>query len=166
MRTLGGFREPLRYSHDYDLMLRLAELGGIEILPEVLGSYRFHTQNISTTRGALQGEYARIARECALRRAKGEPETLEQDVAAIVVPSETGGERRSRARVQYQFGEWKFRDGRVREARPYLLRAWRGEPFRPLGLGLLVASYTPESLRHRFAPMCRKIVAARYATWA
>jgi len=165
MRTLGGFREALRYSHDYDLMLRLAEQGGFEILPEVLGSYRFHIENISTSRGALQGEYARIARLCAERRARGVPERLEEEVAAIVVADSDSDRRRSLARVQYQFGEWKFRDGRVREARPYLLKAWRGEPFRPLCVGLLVAAYTPEPLRRLLAPVCRKVVAARYASW-
>ena len=165
MRALGGFREALRYSHDYDLMLRLAEQGGIEILPEVLGSYRFHAENISTSRGALQGEYARIARLCTARRARGEPERLDEEVAAISVPTDAGNERRARARVQYQFGEWKFRDGRIREARPYLRRAWRGEPFRPLCFGLLIASYTPAPLRRLLAPVCLKIVAARYASW-
>ena len=78
---------------------------------------------------------------------------------------DAGSRRRSAARVQYQFGEWKFRDGQVREARPHLLRAWQGEPFRPLCVGLLIASYTPAPVRRLFAPICKKIVATRYATW-
>ena len=113
----------------------------------------------------MQGEYARIARLCAARRAQGEPERLDEEVAAISVTDDEGSRRRAAARVHYQFGEWKFRDGRVREARPHLLRAWRGEPFRPLCVGLLVASYTPAPLRRLFAPVCRRIVAARYASW-
>ena len=76
-----------------------------------------------------------------------------------------GSRRRATARVHYQFGEWKFRDGRMREARPHLLRALRGEPFRPLCVGLLIASCTPAPVRRLFEPLCKKLVAARYATW-
>ncbi|MHC4954016.1 MAG: glycosyltransferase [Planctomycetota bacterium] len=169
MRELGGYREALRYSHDYDMVLRLAEVGGIEILPEVIGRYRFHTANVSSGRAFLQGSYARVARLCAERRARGEPERLEEEVAAIRAPDDAGAtpqsSRRAAARVQYQFGEWKFRDGRYKEARPHLLRAWRGEPFRPLCLGLLVASYSPAAVRRLFAPLCRRLVAARYPSW-
>lgn len=165
MQELGGFREPLRYAHDYDLVLRLADRGKIEILPEVLARYRFHTENITTRRGLLQGAYAGVARECARRRAAGEPEELEQQVAAISVPDDSGSNRRAAARVHYQIGEWMFLDGRVREARPWLWRAWKGEPFRPLCGGLLVASYTPAFLRKLVGPLFRRIAAARYASW-
>jgi glycosyltransferase involved in cell wall biosynthesis len=165
MKALGGFREPLRYAHDYDLILRLAEAGRIEILPEVLARYRFHTENITTRRGLLQGAYAGVARECARRRAAGEPELLEEQVAAIAVPDDGGSQRRAEARVHYQIGEWMFRDGRVREARPWLRRAWAGEPLRPLCSALLIASYTPAFLRRLVGPPFRRLAASRYASW-
>jgi len=165
LKELGGFREPLRYAHDYDLMLRLADAGGIEILPEVLAQYRFHTENITARRGLLQGAYAQVARECARRRAAGEPERLEEQIAAIAVPDDSGSNRRAEARVHYQIGEWMFRDGRVREARPWLWRAWKGEPFRPLCAGVLVASYTPAFLRRLVGPFFHRIAASRYASW-
>jgi len=165
MRDLGGFREPLRYAHDYDLILRLAEQGRIEILPEVIARYRFHTENITSRRGQLQGAYAEVARECARRRAAGEPEQLEEQIAAIAVPDDSGSNRRAQARVHYQIGEWMFRDGRVREARPWLWRAWKGEPLRPLCGALLVASYMPAFLRRLVGPFFRRIAASRYASW-
>ncbi|MEM8884114.1 MAG: glycosyltransferase [Planctomycetota bacterium] len=165
MHALDGYREVLRYSHDYDLMLRLAEQGRIEILPEVLGGYRCHTENISTGRSALQQEYGRIARVCAERRAAGEPERIEEEVAAIDVSDAKESPRLSDARVQYQFGEWKFRDGRVEESRRHFRRAWLGQPTRPLCWGLLIASYTPAPVRKLLAGPCRRLVAMRYATW-
>jgi len=165
LRRLGGYREALRYSHDYDMVLRVAEQGRVRVTPEPLGLYRFHAQNISTARCFLQGAYAGVVQECARRRARGEPEELERLLAGVRMPEGGAGAERARARVQYQIGEWKFRDGRVAEARPHLRAALRGEPFRPLCLGLLVAAYTPAFLRRLLGPLVRPLVAARYAAW-
>ncbi|MHC4133672.1 MAG: glycosyltransferase family 2 protein [Planctomycetota bacterium] len=163
LRDLGGYREALRYSHDYDMVLRIAEKGGVAVLPEPLGLYRFHTKNISAARCFLQGAYAAIAQECARRRARGEPERLEELVAAVPPPN--GRADVARARVHYQIGEWKFRDGKVKEARPHLRIALGAEPLRPLCLGLTVAAYTPAWLRRWLGPAARRLVALRYASW-
>lgn len=46
VRRLGGFmREPRIYSDDYDLYLRLARVGEVAMLPEVLCTYRNHPTN-------------------------------------------------------------------------------------------------------------------------
>ncbi len=164
-RGLGGFREALRYSHDYDMVLRTAEQGSIDILPEVLGLYRFHASNISTRRCFLQGAYARVAQECARRRARGEPEALDALVAAIDVSRAEATDGQARARVHYQIGEWKFRDGRVREARRHLRIAAREEPLRPLCVGLAVAAHSPAWLRRALGPVVRPLVARRYPSW-
>ncbi len=164
LRGLGGYREALRYSHDYDMVLRVAEEGGVLLLPAPLLLYRIHVESVTAQRCFLQGAYAEVARECARRRARGEPELLDEQVAAIRVP-EGAPLRRAKARVHYQIAEWQFRDGRVREARPHLRAAFRGEPFRPLCLGMLVASYAPAWLRRVLGPVVRPLVAMRYASW-
>jgi len=164
MRELGGYREPLRYSHDYDMVLRAAEHGRIEIVQEPLGRYRFHPDNVSARRSFLQGAYASVARECASRRARGRAEELEEQVARIRVPADLDP-RKVRGRVHYQLGEWKFKDGRIREARPHLWEALKGEPFRPLCVGLWIATYLPVWLRRALAPVARRVVARRYASW-
>lgn len=165
LRDLGGYREALRYSHDYDMVLRVAERGGVAIVPEPLALYRFHAHNISAARCFLQGAYAGIVQECARRRARGEPERLEEQVAALRPPNGRADLARARARVHYQIGEWKFRDGKAREARPHLRRALRAEPWRPLCLGLTLAAYAPAWLRRLVGPLARRLVALRYASW-
>ncbi len=169
MRELGGYREILRYAHDYDLILRAAERGGVRCLRTPLAGYRFHAENISAGRSALQAAYASVARECAARRKKGEPEGVEELVAAIRAsdPKEElpRDVRRAEARVHFQLGEWMFRDGRMAGARRHLLRSLRRQPFRPLGLGLLAASATPAWLRRGLAPFVRPLLARRYPRW-
>jgi hypothetical protein len=164
LRGLGGYREPLRYAHDYDMVLRVAERGPVLLLPAPLLLYRFHLDGVTAQRCFLQGAFAEVARECARRRARGEPERLEEQVAAIAAPATVEAER-AKARVHYQIAEWQFRDGRVREARPHLFAALRGEPFRPLALAMLVAAYAPGWLRRALGPVVRPLVAMRYPSW-
>jgi len=163
LQDIGGYREGLRFSHDYDMVLRMAERGGISMLEEPLGLYRFHVKNISTKRASLQGAFAGIARECAQRRARGEPEELEEQVAHMSV--QKGGAKRAEARAHYQIGEWMFRDGRVKEARRHLHIALRAEPFRPLCVALTIAAWMPAFLRRMLAPLARPLAAARYPSW-
>lgn len=165
LRALGGFREALRYSHDYDMILRVAEKGPIEVIDEPLGAYRFHTRNISAARCFVQGAYGRAVQVCARRRAAREPEGLEALVAAIDPSALPSDARRAEARVHYQIGEWMFRDGRALEARPHLHRALRSEPFRPLCLLLTLAAHAPAWARRLFGPVLRPLVALRYPSW-
>jgi hypothetical protein len=162
-QRIGGYREPLRYAHDYDMVLRMAEQGHIEILDAALSRYRFHTNNVSTKRAAMQGAFADIARETAICRAMGLPEELEARAGAVAV-TETDP-KVAAARAEYQLGEWMFRDGRIRQARPHLFRAWRGQPFRPLVIALSLASVMPGWLRNALAPIARPLAAARYPGW-
>jgi glycosyltransferase involved in cell wall biosynthesis len=162
-QRIGGYREPLRYAHDYDMVLRMAEQGRIEILGEPLSRYRFHTNNVSTRRAAMQGAFADIARETAICRAMGMPEELEERAGDVVV-TETDP-KIAAARAEYQLGEWMFRDGRVKQARPHLFRAWRAQPLRPLAIALSVASVMPGWMRKALAPLAKPIAAARYASW-
>ncbi len=164
LRGLGGYREALRYGHDYDMVLRVAEKGAVVLLPAPLLLYRMHVESVTGQRFFLQGAYAEVARECARRRSRGEPERLLDLVAAIRAPGEAPPGR-ARARVHYQIAEWQFKDGRVREARPHLRVALRGEPFRPLALAMLVASYAPRWLRRAMGPVVRPLVAMRYPSW-
>jgi GT2 family glycosyltransferase len=164
LRGLGGYRESLRYGHDYDMVLRVAELGTVVLLPAPLLLYRIHAESVTGQRFLLQGAFAEVARECARRRARGEPERLDELVAAIRVP-EGAPLARAQARVHYQIAEWQFKDGRVREARPHIRAALRGEPFRPLSLAMLVASYAPAWLRRALGPLVRPLVAMRYPSW-
>ena len=57
----GGYREQFRYAQDLDLWIRLAALGRVVVLPEILYEARFETSAISATRRNDQVALARIA---------------------------------------------------------------------------------------------------------
>ena len=77
LRSVGGYRTNAQYAEDYDLWLRIAEIGKIANLPDVLLSYRLHTVKIST-RHYIEQELAVLAvRGAARLRRRGEPDPLE-----------------------------------------------------------------------------------------
>lgn len=54
LATLGGYRTSLPQSEDYDLWLRLAEVGRLANLPDVVVHYRMHTASITNQRNSEQ----------------------------------------------------------------------------------------------------------------
>jgi glycosyltransferase involved in cell wall biosynthesis len=54
LREVGGYREKFRVAQDKDLWLRLAEVGRLANLPDVLLKYRFHGESTGARRGAEQ----------------------------------------------------------------------------------------------------------------
>lgn len=69
LKEIGGYREHLSTGQDYDLFLRLGEIGRIGNLPEVLLRYRLHLGCVSFTRSVEQYEaVCKILREAFLRR--------------------------------------------------------------------------------------------------
>jgi glycosyltransferase involved in cell wall biosynthesis len=72
VRELGGYRAACEAAEDYDLWLRLSEIGEIAILPETLVRYRWHSAGVSHRVAVRQSFSARIARRAArMRRASG-----------------------------------------------------------------------------------------------
>ncbi|QPN71480.1 glycosyltransferase [Synechococcus sp. CBW1108] len=66
---IGGYDASLLYSGDYDLTLRLAEVGAVGHLPQALYLYRIHDTNTSTLRRQATAEEAlRVARAALQRR--------------------------------------------------------------------------------------------------
>ena len=75
----GGYRDLFRHAEDYDLWLRLAELGRVANLPEPLLRYRVHKAQVTRTRIQEQAAATLAAQTSArARRAGGvEPESVE-----------------------------------------------------------------------------------------
>lgn len=57
IERVGRYRESAQWIEDLDLYLRLAEIGRLSNLPEVLFHYRFHEQSVNFTRN--QGRHER-----------------------------------------------------------------------------------------------------------
>jgi GT2 family glycosyltransferase len=76
VRAVGGYRSVARHAEDYDLWLRLNEIGRIANLPDVVLSFRTHAANTSKAR-FIEKELAVVAaREAARQRRAGKPDPL------------------------------------------------------------------------------------------
>jgi len=71
VRKLGGYRAAFRAAEDYDLWLRLAEVGDIANLPEHLIQYRLHAANLSRMEAVRQSFSVRLAQRSAAGRRGG-----------------------------------------------------------------------------------------------
>lgn len=67
----GGYRIACQGAEDYDLWLRLSEIGKVAILGEDLVDYRVHHSSATSTMPLRQGYAARLARISAVERASG-----------------------------------------------------------------------------------------------
>lgn len=123
----GGYREQFYYGQDWDLWYRLAEQGSFQIIDKVLYKARFFPSSLSMSARDRQVEIARLSRECAERRLRGDPE---QDVlkrAAAVRPVRSGLRRRDMAAGLYFIGEALRRNGSP-AAGKYLTKALLAHP--------------------------------------
>jgi glycosyltransferase involved in cell wall biosynthesis len=76
LRQVGGYRKNAQLAEDYDLWLRLSEVGQIANLPDVLLSYRLHPVRMSA-QGYIEQELAVLAaRGAARQRRRGNPDPL------------------------------------------------------------------------------------------
>ena len=71
----GGYRDGILSAEDYDLFLRLAEIGKLANLPDVLLRYRLHAKSMTCSNTEFQVRMARRALEDAWtrRRMQGAP---------------------------------------------------------------------------------------------
>ncbi len=79
--AVGGYRE-FEVAEDSDLYWRLAEVGRLENLPDVVGSYRMHKDSISSAsveNGRMMALCSQLAALSAVRRRKNRPDlTIER----------------------------------------------------------------------------------------
>ena len=81
-RRVGGYRAAFEAGEDYDFWLRLADIGEVAILPELLIRYREHGGSVTRTRQLRQIYSARLAKLAASARRAGMPDPS----AALMAP--------------------------------------------------------------------------------
>ena len=69
--SVGGYRSAFEYAEDYDLWLRLSEIGQLDNLPEIVLDYRWHGANVSALKAEAQA-FATAAAMIASRVRKTE----------------------------------------------------------------------------------------------
>ena len=78
LRKVGGYRAEFEPAEDRDLWLRLAEVGRLANVREVVLKYRVHPKSVSLSRAATQHEKARRAiQEAHSRRGWTLPQVIE-----------------------------------------------------------------------------------------
>ena len=71
---IGGYRELFYYAQDGDLWLRMAQIGGIAYVPEVLYRYRVSSESISGRLHSAKQPYADLITHLHEARLRGESE--------------------------------------------------------------------------------------------
>ncbi|HIK38766.1 MAG: glycosyltransferase [Geminocystis sp.] len=114
LEKVGGYRH---YSHaeDLDLFLRLAEIGKLANLPEILLKYRLHVDSIG-------GKYRHIqlggCRKAVLDACRRRGITVAGDFG-VTIPQKPV----SRGEIYRKWGWWSLQGGNIKTCRKYALKA-------------------------------------------
>jgi glycosyltransferase involved in cell wall biosynthesis len=128
--AVGGYRAEFTHSEDLDLFLRLAEIGTLANLPEVLFEYRQHPRSI----GHQHAEAQRLANSQAVAAAKLRRRMVEGSNPPQ--PQRVTGPM-SPADVHCKWAWWALSAGNLTTARRHAFRALRYAPFAPETLRLV-----------------------------
>lgn len=127
-RAVGGYRKLAgRYSQDYDLWLRLMEVGKIDALPEPLVRYRVHADMISITKLPLQRRAAEIYKCLAKQRSVGEIEDIAR--AELELLSSSADQKEALAKDYLRWNHLFHRMGQHSKARLMFIKAAITAPF-------------------------------------
>jgi GT2 family glycosyltransferase len=118
IQQLGGYRPEYQYTEDLDLWLRVAEVGRLANLPEVVLRYRQHFQSICHQRRARQLELIRQLLD-ETRRRRGLPANPPQPIATTNL---------SPLEMHQLWAEMAQRDGYGATARKHFWRVLRQRP--------------------------------------
>lgn len=117
--VIGGYRPG--YAEDLDLFLRLAEVGRLANLPEVLLDYRQHVASISYQYVIEQSASARNAVLDACKRRSIAWDDIERDMAPPPRPQ-------TRSDVHRKWAWWALGAGNLRTARKHAFYALKHKP--------------------------------------
>lgn len=122
VRAVGGYADGTACAEDYDLFLRLAEMGKLATMPDVLLHYRQHLSSVGYRQNSQQREAIRVAVENAyVRRHIVDPVRLHDEL----VPN------RNAAYAYRQWVDWSLRGGNAETARRYAWKAIGAAPWSP-----------------------------------
>jgi len=115
----GGYRKQYQWAEDVDLFLRLAEIGRIANLPDVLLQYRQHCGSVNRTRFQQQADLiTQVVREAAARRGVQLPQNWQYEMIVPKPPPD-------------QLKEWGWRaikENKIRVARKHAISVLQMQP--------------------------------------
>ena len=124
---VGGYRQEYEWAEDIDLFLRLAEIGRLANLPDILLEYRQHLGSVGHAKRAKQLE-AQFAATVDARRRRGLPQ--------LQIQRDSGGGM-AVADVHRKWAWWALSEGNIRTARKHAFRALRLDPMNPDNIRLV-----------------------------
>lgn len=127
-RRAGGYRAAFRYAQDWDLWLRLRDLGGLRYEPDFLYAFRVDLESLSAARRSQQQRLRALAHACRAARLGGRGEDALLDEAARV-SAEPAPVRGARDPGNAYFIGKCLLDRRDPRCLAYLRRARRERPF-------------------------------------
>ncbi len=119
LNFIGRFRSEFTHAEDLDLWLRLAEVGQLGNLPDVLYDYRQHLQSVGHKYRAEQINSANNAVKDAMKR-RG---ILNENFKISEPPLSDGNE------LLLKWGWWALSAGNVKTAKKYAIKALKKNPF-------------------------------------
>lgn len=125
---VGGYRAQFRYAQDWDLWLRLAEVGMLSYVPEVLFGLRVTESSVSAQRRDQQLRLLEVAKRCRAARTAGASEAAQLDEAERI-SGEPQPKGRGRGTGSNYFIGKCLLDRRDRRALTYLRRSVRQSPW-------------------------------------
>ncbi len=123
LQSVGGYRENMEPAEDLDLFLRLAEIGKLANLPDLLLKYRLHPKSVGHSRRLEQQKAAMIAVIEAHRRRGLTPPSIPPSI-----PDENED---SVSELHYRWTWWALGAGNVETARKHAFLALRKKPVSP-----------------------------------
>lgn len=123
VQKVGGYRAEFPHAEDFDLFLRLAEIGRLANYPEVFLKYRQHLSSIGYRHREKQVDSTmRAVKDAYQRRGRDyqEFETSKPDIASQNVTD-----------AYRKWAWWALKAGHLRTAQKYSLKALKSQPFNP-----------------------------------
>lgn len=126
---VGGYREDCPYAEDIDLFLRLAEIGRLANLDEVLVDYRQHANSVGYRHTKVQWESAyKAVNDAHRRRGLGKPDWRPEVGDSNVIPS--------LGDIHRKWAWWALSAGNRKTARKHAWKAFTLEPLEKQNLPL------------------------------
>jgi glycosyltransferase involved in cell wall biosynthesis len=120
LRQIGGYRDEFNTLEDLDLFLRLAEVGRLANLPEVLLRYRQHFASVTHSKEEKQNQ---------IRQAIYDQTRVRRGLPADVPPG-VGRTRPRKRHEQHRLWAWSaLKAGNIQTARKHALKTLQGAPF-------------------------------------
>jgi hypothetical protein len=125
------FRHPFTISEDFDLVLRMSEVGRVTNLQDVVLYYRQHMSSTVNKDRAKSFTFSRLVCQLARERKAVGTDRLQRGEPLEIDFGQLPTAEQNTADTHRRWAWWALADGHLRTARKYATRALRAAPLAP-----------------------------------